>query len=104
MHQFSLTGGPLHVSISYQKVDSNAEYENDQNSGKEIIVDKEERIRQLEGQLSNMKMSSSYGSNCEGIARIQLQLTQKMIIAFSYALRWTSTYRSVNTNPPSSIP
>ncbi|MCW6159325.1 MAG: hypothetical protein LVQ63_07615 [Thermoplasmatales archaeon] len=37
---------------------------------------KEERIRQLEGQLSNMKMSSSYGSNCEGIARIQLQLTQ----------------------------
>ena len=38
---FSLTGGPLHVSISYQKVDSNAEYENNQNSGKEIVVDKE---------------------------------------------------------------
>jgi hypothetical protein len=37
---------------------------------------KEERIRQLEGQLSNLRMNSSYGSNCEAIARIQLQLTQ----------------------------
>lgn len=37
---------------------------------------KEDRIHSLEEQLSNLKMNSSYGSNCESIARIQLQLTQ----------------------------
>ena len=37
---------------------------------------KEERIRQLERQLSDLRMTSSYGSNCETIARVQLQLTQ----------------------------
>ena len=55
MHQFSLTGGPLHVSISYQEVNSNAEYENDQNSGKEIIVDKKGTkhiIQKVQGSVS----------------------------------------------------
>ncbi len=41
-----------------------------------FTTNKEERIRQLEGQLSNLRMSSSYGSNCDQIARLQLQLTQ----------------------------
>ncbi|EQB64522.1 MAG: hypothetical protein AMDU3_IPLC00004G0100 [Thermoplasmatales archaeon I-plasma] len=37
---------------------------------------KEERIRRLEEQLTNLRTNSSYGSNCENIARVQLQLTQ----------------------------
>ncbi len=41
-----------------------------------LTQSREERIRQLEGQLSSLKMSSSYGSNCESIARLQLQLAQ----------------------------
>ncbi|MCL5681212.1 MAG: hypothetical protein M1515_04100 [Candidatus Thermoplasmatota archaeon] len=35
----------------------------------------EKKISKLENDLSNLKMSSSYGSNCIDIARIELQLS-----------------------------
>lgn len=40
------------------------------------LASKEDKIRQLENELSNSKITSSFGSNCVSIARTELQLSQ----------------------------
>lgn len=40
------------------------------------MVSREDKIRQLEQRLSDLRMTASYGNNCDAIARLELQLFQ----------------------------
>lgn len=44
-------------------------------NGDGTLASKEEKIGLLESQLSSMRMTASYGTNCTQIARIELQLS-----------------------------
>jgi hypothetical protein len=58
------------------KLTTNPAYSDAISLERDDLASKEDRIRELEGQLSNLRMTAGYGNSCEMIARIELQLSQ----------------------------